>query len=54
MEAAAADREFMQASIQLSDEAGRLDHTDCFGAVVVKDGRIIGQGSNQARATSCC
>lgn len=47
MSTAADHQHFMRAAIQLSAEAGLVDHQDCFGAVVVKDGQIIGQGSNQ-------
>jgi tRNA(Arg) A34 adenosine deaminase TadA len=43
---------FMQVAIQVSETAGIVDKTDCFGAVVVKEGQIIGQGSNQVSPPS--
>jgi pyrimidine deaminase RibD-like protein len=50
--AAVSDREAMQAAIQLSERAGLQERTGrCFGAVVVKDGQIVGQGYNQVRDT---
>lgn len=43
-----ADKQFMQAAIQLSERAGIVERTGrCFGAVVVKDGKVIGEGYNQ-------
>jgi pyrimidine deaminase RibD-like protein len=53
------DSGFMQTAIQLSEQAGLADRTDCLGAVVVKEGDIIGAGKNQvhwgsARTTPGC
>jgi hypothetical protein len=42
----------MQAALQLSEQAGLADRTDCFGAVVVKEGQIIGSGKNQVHGGS--
>lgn len=45
---AQSDQHFMQTAIQLSERAGVVERTGrCFGAVVVKDGQIIGEGYNQ-------
>jgi deoxycytidylate deaminase len=49
---AVSDEAAMQAAIQLSERAGLQERTGrCFGAVVVKDGQIVGQGFNQVCAT---
>jgi len=43
-----ADKQFMQAAIQLSERAGIVERSGrCFGAVVVKDGEVLGEGYNQ-------
>lgn len=51
--ASAADQQHMQAAIQLSERACIVEKTrGCFGAVVVKDGEVIGEGYNQVRAAA--
>jgi deoxycytidylate deaminase len=41
---------FMRQAIALSAKAGLVDKCGaCFGAVVVKDGVIVGEGCNQVR-----
>jgi deoxycytidylate deaminase len=48
--AASADQQHMQAAIELSERAGIAEKTGrCFGAVVVKDGNVIGEGYNQVK-----
>ncbi len=42
---------FMQASIQLAFEGMRSRQGGPFGAVIVKDGEIIGRGNNRVAAT---
>ncbi|TGE24840.1 nucleoside deaminase [Hymenobacter aquaticus] len=44
--------EFMRAAIRLSIEKMQAGHGGPFGAVVVKDGRIIAQGFNQVTSTN--
>ncbi len=44
--------EFMQAAIDLALEGMRAGKGGPFGAVVVKDGKIIGRGSNSVLATN--
>lgn len=42
------EKEFMQKAIELSERASMIEKTGgVFGAVVVKDGKIIGEGYNQ-------
>jgi len=41
------DREFMQEAIELSQQGMDGNHGGPFGAVVVKDGKIIGKGFNR-------
>lgn len=48
-ETSATDHEFMKRAIALSDVAVRDNHGHPFGSVVVKDGRIIGEGWNKTR-----
>lgn len=48
------DSQFMRAAIQLSEQAGLADRNDCFGAVVVKDGQIVGAGKNQVGPGPAC
>jgi guanine deaminase len=43
---------FMQAAIDLSLKGPRENKGGPFGAVVVKDGRIIGRGSNQVTSSN--
>jgi tRNA(Arg) A34 adenosine deaminase TadA len=43
--------EFLREAIALSAEALEQEGTEPFGAVVVKDGVIVGRGLNHARAT---
>jgi guanine deaminase len=42
--------EFMQRAIALSERALREPGTEPFGAVIVKEGRIVGEGLNHALA----
>lgn len=42
--------EFMQRAIALSQQALTTPGTEPFGAVVVKEGRIVGEGLNHSRA----
>jgi guanine deaminase len=44
--------EFMREAIRLSIEKMQAGHGGPFGAVVVKDGRIIAQGFNQVTSTN--
>ncbi len=46
------DKEFMQEAINLSIQNMTTNAGGPFGAVVVKDGKIIGRGSNQVTATN--
>ena len=41
---------FMQRAIEISQQALSLPGTQPFGAVVVRDGRIVGEGLNQSLA----
>lgn len=44
------DREFMKRAIELSERASLIEKTGgVFGCVIVKDGKIIGEGYNQVR-----
>lgn len=43
---------FMQEAIKLANEAVRSNNGGPFGAVVVKDGEIIGRGSNCVTSTN--
>jgi tRNA(Arg) A34 adenosine deaminase TadA len=43
---------FMREAIRLSIQMMRLGKGGPFGAVVVKDGRIVGRGSNQVTSTN--
>ena len=43
----AADHEFMNRALELSQHALKDNHGQPFGSVVVKDGRIIGEGWNK-------
>lgn len=45
------DEDFMRRAIALSRQHMRANHGGPFGAVVVKDGRIIGEGWNQVTST---
>ena len=45
----AADHEFMRRALELSQLALNEDHGHPFGSVVVKDGRIIGEGWNKSK-----
>ena len=47
-----AQREFMQAAIDLSLNSVQSGQGGPFGAVVVKDGQIIARGSNQVTSTN--
>jgi len=42
------DREFMRRALELSEMAIRENHGHPFGSVVVKDGKIIGEGWNKS------
>lgn len=46
------DKEFMQEAINLSIRNMTTNEGGPFGAVVVKDGKIIGRGNNQVIATN--
>jgi tRNA(Arg) A34 adenosine deaminase TadA len=46
------DNEFMKRAIELAGEGVTANLGGPFGAVVVKDGRIIGEGSNQVTSTN--
>ena len=46
------DPKFMRRAIALSLENARSNNGGPFGAVVVKDGQIVGQGTNQVLATN--
>ena len=46
------DPNFMRRAIALSLENARSNNGGPFGAVVVKDGQIVGQGRNQVLATN--
>jgi len=48
----APDPEFMREAIRLSIEPMQAGHGGPFGAVVVKDGRIIARGFNQVTSTN--
>jgi guanine deaminase len=43
---------FMRRAIALSDEHMRANHGGPFGAVVVLDGQVVGEGWNQVTSTS--
>jgi tRNA(Arg) A34 adenosine deaminase TadA len=43
---------FMRRAIALSDEHMRANHGGPFGAVVVKDGAVVGEGWNQVTSTN--
>jgi guanine deaminase len=45
----AADHEFMKRALELSQNALRDNHGHPFGSVVVKDGKIIGEGWNKTK-----
>ena len=45
----AADHEFMNRALKLSQNAQRDNHGHTFGSVVVKDGKIIGEGWNKTK-----
>lgn len=45
-------QKFMRTAIELSREKMRLNAGGPFGAVVVKDGKIIGEGWNQVTSTN--
>ena len=45
----AADREFMNRALELSQHALRDNHGLPFGSVLVKDGKIIGEGWNKTK-----
>ena len=44
--------EFMREAISLSKEGMTNGHGGPFGAVVVKDGKIVGRGYNQVTSTN--
>lgn len=46
------DREFMQRAIDLARAGIEHDLGGPFGCVVVKDGRVIGEGNNQVTSTN--
>lgn len=46
------DKHFMQIAIALSEEGMNSGKGGPFGAIVVKDGEIIGRGSNQVTSTN--
>ena len=46
-ETSAADHEFMNRALELSQHALKDNHGQPFGSVVVKDGKIIGEGWNK-------
>ncbi len=43
--------DYIEAAVRLSAEALTVDGAEPFGAVVVKDGEIVGRGVNRSRAT---
>ena len=45
----AADHEFMKRALELSQNALKDNHGHPFGSVVVKDGKIIGEGWNRTK-----
>lgn len=45
-------KEFMKKAIQLADENERHNHGAPFGAIVVKEGKIVGTGVNEVLATN--
>jgi len=47
--ATGADREFMRRALELSEIAIRENHGHPFGSIVVKDGKIIGEGWNKSK-----
>eukprot|EP00211_Chloroparvula_japonica_P013968 CAMPEP_0119154610 /NCGR_PEP_ID=MMETSP1310-20130426/51034_1 /TAXON_ID=464262 /ORGANISM="Genus nov. species nov., Strain RCC2339" /LENGTH=136 /DNA_ID=CAMNT_0007147149 /DNA_START=104 /DNA_END=511 /DNA_ORIENTATION=+ len=47
-----ADREFMAMAIALSDEGMTSNAGGPFGAVVVKDGKVVGKGYNRVTSTN--
>jgi guanine deaminase len=48
-ETSVADHEFMMRALELSQLAIRDDNGDPFGSVLVKDGKVIGEGWNKTR-----
>lgn len=46
------DREFMQRAIELARAGIEHDLGGPFGCVVVKDGRVVGEGNNQVTSTN--
>lgn len=44
--------EYMRLAIQLSQQGMEQKNGGPFGAVIVKDGKIIGQGSNEVTSTN--
>ncbi|MEZ5405432.1 MAG: nucleoside deaminase [Verrucomicrobiia bacterium] len=44
--------QFMREAIHISDQGMCSDHGGPFGAVIVKDGKIIGRGCNQVTSTN--
>src|SRR5574339_284338 len=45
----ASDHDFMKRALELSQIAQKDNHGHPFGSVVVKDGKIIGEGWNRTR-----
>ncbi|MCB9283390.1 MAG: nucleoside deaminase [Lewinellaceae bacterium] len=52
MQASSSDRQFLERAIALAYEGMRKGAGGPFGAVVVKDGQIIGEGHNEVLATN--
>ena len=46
------DQSFMREAIRLAQEGMRSNRGGPFGAVVVKDGKIIGRGQNQVASSN--
>ena len=46
------DKLFMQKAIELSQQAVESGKGGPFGAIIVKDGKIVGQGHNQVTSTN--
>ena len=46
------DRDFLRKAIRLAKEGMRNNHGGPFGAIVVKDGKIIGKGRNLVSSTN--
>ncbi len=46
------DREFMQVAIDLARKGMNSNDGGPFGAIIVKDGKIVGQGNNRVTSTN--